>query len=461
MSRITFVLRDASFFRFAEGIIQSLLERGHKVTLISRERPASFCLSSESKKIVSEINAQTDSNGAAGTLSFQPLTVDQRRRTAWLTVARQLRSYAYRISGKYQWADSERKRWLTFLPYNIQRVFHWGGQKRVEALLNLRITQAALAGADALFRPPSDIVLQLRDLNPDVVVATPVVYPSYSAEVDYLRAALMLGRPTAALVASWDHLTVRGVFPVIPDAVLVWSEAQIDEAVHIHRLPKDRITAVGAPVFDYWFSRDYCEPREVFCRRVGLSPARPYVVYAVSSPIVGDESSIAIRLASELASRAAEMGIQVLVRPHPNHRQGLKRMTESDLLVWPTRGVFAVEADQKRDYYNTLYHAAALVGLNTSVFLEAMILDKPCVSIAAQVNARAPTAHYQHLVKADCCDFVADETAAAAAIIDLLRGHDTKCELRRRFVKNFIRPRGLKQSAAEVAAQVIEKLCPA
>lgn len=460
MSCIAFVLRDSSFFRFAEGIIYSLLERGHKVTLISGERPAKLSFSLDIQNIVSQINAQTVNNGGAGNLNFLPLIVDQRRRTAWLTVVRLLRSYAYRVSGKYQWAESERNRSLTFLPYNIQRVFHWGGRSRVEALLSLRMVLAALAGAERFFRPQPEIILQLRALNPDVVIATPVVYPSYSGEVDYLKAAVMLGCPAAALVASWDHLTVRGIFPVVPDAVLVWSEAQIDEAVHIHGLPRDRIAVVGAPVFDHWFSRAYCEPREVFCRRAGLDPARPYVVYAVSSPIVGDESAIAIRLTSELAARAAEMGIQVLVRPHPNHRQGLKRMTESGLLVWPTLGVFPVEADQKRDYFNTLYHAAAVIGLNTSVFLEAMILDKPCVSIATQADARAPTAHYQHLVKADCCDFVADETAAAA-IIDLLRGHDTKCEPRRRFVKNFIRPCGLNQPAAEAAARVIEKLCPA
>jgi hypothetical protein len=88
-----------------------------------------------------------------------------------------------------------------------------------------------------------------------------------------------------------------------------------------------------------------------------------------------------------------------------------------------------------------------------------MILDKPCVSIAPQVAVRAPLKHYEYLINADCCEFVADEAAAAAAVIDLLRGRDTKRESRRRLIKTFIRPCGLNQTAAQAAVEVIETLC--
>lgn len=459
MSRVAFVLREPTFFRFVEGIIRSLLERGHRVALISPQTSSLKNFSFDIRDSVALINAQTASNGTAGNLMFLPLTVDQRRRAAWVTVARHLRSYAYRVSGKYQWVESQRERWVTFLPYNIQRVFHWGGRKRIEAFLDLKIVRAALARAETLSRPQPAVVFQLRELDPDVVIATPVVYPSYSGEVDYLKAASTLGVPSCVLVASWDHLTVRGVFPMIPDAVLVWSEAQVDEAINVHGVPKDRIATVGAPVFDQWFSLGYREPREVFCQRAGLNPARPYVVYAVSSPVFGNESAIAVRLASELTARAGDTGIQLLVRPHPLRGVGLNQMNESGLHVWPSVGAFPMEAEQKQHYFNTLYHAAAVIGLNTTVFLEAMILDKPCVSIASQVAARAPLAHYEHLVDADCCELVADEAAAAAAVIDLLRGRDAKHEARHRFVKNFIRPRSLDQPAAQAAVEAIEALC--
>jgi hypothetical protein len=203
----------------------------------------------------------------------------------------------------------------------------------------------------------------------------------------------------------------------------------------------------------------YREPREFFCERAGLNPSQPYVVYAVSSPIVGDESGIVVRLASEITARARNLGIQVLVRPHPNQEDRLDGMDRPGLRVWPPVGVFPMKPDQKRDYFNTLYHAAAVVGLNTSVFLEAMILDKPCISIASQVAVRAPYKHYEHLLNAGCCEFVADEAAAAAAVVKLLRGGDTKREARRHLIKTFIRPRGLDQPAALAAAEVIEALC--
>jgi hypothetical protein len=458
MSLIAFVLRDSNFFRFADGIICSLLEHGHTVILISGERPSRHS-SFDIKQNLELINTQLGSYRTAGKLKFVPLTIDQGRRAAWLNVVRLLRSYSYRISGKYQWVESQRERWVTFLPSSIQRVFHWVGRKRVEAILKLSIVRAALARAELLLSPPKAVVLQLRNLDPDVVIATPLLYPMYSGEVDYLKAARVLGRPTCVLVASWDHLTVRGVFPMIPDMALVWNERQVDEAADIHGLPKEKIAAVGAPVFDDWFSLRYWEPREVFCQRAGLDPARPFIVYAVSAPIVGDECDVAVRLVSELTARAGDVSVQVLVRPHPLHTQGLDRMKRAGLHVWPPDGVFPFKADQKRDYFNTLYHAAAVVGLNTSVFLEAMILDKPCVSIASQVAARAPLAHYEHLVKAACCEFVSDEIAAAITVIDLVRGRDTRRDARCRFIKNFIRPHGLNRPAAQVAVRVIETLC--
>jgi hypothetical protein len=458
MAKIIFVLRNPTFFRFVEAIIRSLLEHNHNVTLISpqtsRLKDSSFDISNSAMMI----DAKAAHNGPAENLMFVPLT-DRRRRTTWVSVTRTLRTYACRVSGEDPWSDPQREWCVTLLPYFIQRVFNRAGRDRVEALLKLRIVRAVLARGELLLRPQRAVVLQLRDLNPDLVIVTPAIYPFYSAEVDYLKATRRLGRRSCVLVASWDNLTTTGMFPMVPDAVLVWNEAQVEEAVHIHGLPRDIIAVVGAPVFDQWFSLGYREPREDFCQRAGLNPAQPYVVYAVSSPIVGNESAIAVRLAGELTARAGDLGIQVLVRPHPNLRRGLDRLTESGLYVWPPVGVFPLTTDQKRDYFNTLYHAAAVVGLNTSVFLEAMILDKPCVSIATEVAARAPFKHYEHLVNADCCEFVADEAAAAAAVIDLLRGRDTRCEARRRFIEAFIRPRGLNEPAASAAVDVIEALC--
>jgi len=457
MSRITFVLRNPSFFRFVEGVIRCLLERGHTLTLISPRKSSSQDSPFDIEEKVRLINEHMGGKAKAANLLFLPLLRDQRKMTAWLTVARLLRSYAYRMSGEYQWSDYQRERWITFLPSHIQRVIHWVGRNRVEALLRLRIARAALARAERFAQPRSDVVFQLRELNPDVVIATPVIYPFYSGEVDYLKAARILGRATSVLVGSWDHLTARGVFPLVPELILVWSEAQIEEAIHIHGLSKEKVVAVGAPVFDEWFSHQYRLSREVFCERAGLDPAQPYIVYAGSSPVVGDESAIMTRLARELC--ASDLRAKVLVRPHPNQRQSLARLNSPELHVWPPVGSFPLTTDQKQDYYNTLYHSAAVVGLNTTVFLEAMILDKPCISIAPQVAARAPFKHYEHLVNSDCCEFVADEAAAAAMVMNVLRDRDTKREARRRFIKKFIRPGGLDQTSAEVAVKAIESLC--
>src|SRR5262249_51934897 len=61
--------------------------------------------------------------------------------------------------------------------------------------------------------------------DPDIVLVTPLVALG-SPQVEYVRSARRLGIPCAQCVASWDHLTTKGLVHELPDAVLVWNDAQ-------------------------------------------------------------------------------------------------------------------------------------------------------------------------------------------------------------------------------------------
>src|SRR5207248_10861148 len=102
-------------------------------------------------------------------------------------------------------------------------------------------------------------------------------------QTDTVKAARKLGIPVALAVASWDHLTTKGLVKAPPDRAFVWNEFQVREAVDLHGLPADRVVVTGAQLFDPWFDRRPSMTREEFLARVGLDPAAPYVLYVGSS----------------------------------------------------------------------------------------------------------------------------------------------------------------------------------
>jgi hypothetical protein len=112
----------------------------------------------------------------------------------------------------------------------------------------------------------------------------------------------------------------------------------------------------------------------------------------------------------------------------------------------------------KQDYYNTIFHAVAAVGLNTSAFLEAAIVGRPCITIMSERYAEKQTriAHFQHLLAADFLEVGHGFSEAVGIVAGILKGKDAKASQRRRFVNDFIRPWGIDKPAFELTAKAIE-----
>ena len=121
--------------------------------------------------------------------------------------------------------------------------------------------------------------------------------------------------------------------------------------------------------------------REAFCGGVGLPADRPFLLYVCSALFGGSPSEAAfviewIRSVRASASpRLATAGI--LVRPHPARSadwDGRDLSGLADVAVW---GANPVDAQSQADYFDSLHHSAAVVGLNTSAFIEAAIAGRP------------------------------------------------------------------------------------
>ena len=109
-------------------------------------------------------------------------------------------------------------------------------------------------------------------------------------------------------------------------------------------------------------------------------------------------------------------------------------------------------ATPRADFFESLAHSSAVVGINTSALLEAAILGKPVlVPLVPQfAGTQQGTLRFRYLLHenggflhvAPNLDDHADQLAAA-----LEQGDDQAAQTRR-FVESFLRPRGLDRPAA-------------
>jgi hypothetical protein len=304
----------------------------------------------------------------------------------------------------------------------------------------------------------------LDKLQPDAMVVTPLV-DFNSTQTDHVKGARARGMPVALAVASWDNLTNKGLITVQPDRVLVWNEAQVEEAATLHATPRRRSRVTGAALFDEWFDATPSGSRRDFCARVGLDPSRPYLLYLCSSGFIApDEVANVDRwIAALRAAQPRELrDCGVLIRPHPGTTAP---WVDADLshhpnaVVWPRGGAFPLFDDAKQDYFDSLYHAAAVAGINTSGMIEAGIVGRRSFTIAepAFAGTQEGTLHFHHLTRGGFLSVAASLDEHHRQLAAELERPSTR-ESFAPFLRSFVRPYGLEVPATPRLADEIEAL---
>ena len=385
----------------------------------------------------------------------------------WLGLARVLRfttDYVRYLTPEYTDATALRDRAGLRIPKPLRMFFR----------LPIFRTRVGVSAAAALLRSieralPVD--RWIRDIvasqNPDVVLITPLVDLG-SDQVEYAKAARALGIRSGLCVHSWDNLTNKGLIRVLPDRVFVWNEAQKREAVSMHRVKPEHVGVTGAPVYDQWFERRPSTTRQEFCSKTGLSPDKPFFLYLCSSQFIApDEAEFvadwirAVRSAPD--PRVREAGI--LIRPHPENLQPWQRFNFEEfqgVALWPRGGANPIDAASKNDYFDSMYHAVAAVGVNTSAQIEAGIVGRPVYSVrvAKYAGTQEGTLHFHYLLKEGggllhMADTLEEHAQALTAALD--RTEEDVRRLRA-FVEAFVRPNGIDVPATPVLADAVEEL---
>jgi len=304
----------------------------------------------------------------------------------------------------------------------------------------------------------------MRAHDPDLVLVTPLVEPG-SPQSEYLRSARALGIRTGLCVYSWDNLTNKGLIHDPLDLVTVWNEPMKREATALHRVPADRVVVTGAAPYDHWFAWKPRLSRDAFCDRVGLAADRPYLLYLCSSKFIApNEREFVRRWVQEIRSGSEALRqVSVLVRPHPQNIEQWERADLSDLVhvaVWPPVGANPVDEESRADYYDSIHHSRAVVGVNTSALIESAIVGRGVYTVLAPEfrETQEGTLHFRHLRDGDegLLHVAADVPEHIHQLEAAVRGVDDAAVRGRRFVDAFIRPYGTSEAAAPRLVAALE-----
>jgi hypothetical protein len=247
--------------------------------------------------------------------------------------------------------------------------------------------------------------------------------------------------------------------------VVVWNEHQRREAAQLHGIDPSSVIVTGAQAYDHWFAMQPATSRDAFCGLTGLPAKRPILLYLCSSPFIAPHEVDfvrrwigAIRASASPALRSAG----ILVRPHPQNAAqwaGVDLSSFGDAVVWPRGGANPIQLSARAEYFDSMYHSHAVVGINTSALIESGIVGRLVYSIRAEefAGTQEGTLHFQHLKTLGLLR-LADSLEEHAA--QLARSFDSVARDReqiRGFVESFVRPRGLDQAATPLVVAAIEE----
>ena len=455
--KVLFIGRHFTYFRNYESVIDALARRGHEVHLAAEK---------EEELGGREMVERLAAAHPGISIGWVPEREDR-----WASVTARLRmtiDYLRYLDAAYDAMPKLRARARERAP----RLGLWlAAAGSAGGSAGRRALSAVLRACERATPRSARIDAYLRDQNPDVVLFTPLIGLVASPQLDHLESAKALGYPTALCVWSWDHLSSKAIVRNVPDRVVVWNDTQRDEAVQLHGVAPGRVVVTGAQCFDQWFDRRPSAGRAEFCRKVGLATERPFVLYVCSALFRGGtatEAQFVQRWVRALRSSGHEplASTPILVRPHPARMKewaDVNVTAERDVALW---GRNPLDADSRADYFDSLHHSAAIVGLNTSAFLEGAIAGRPIFTtlLAEHHENQEGTIHFHYLLNVAGGLLHATRTLGAhveqlnAALQNAALSGSTDSPRSRRFVEAFIRPRGIDVPATPLLVDAVESL---
>lgn len=323
----------------------------------------------------------------------------------------------------------------------------------------------------AFFMPKHRYADVFLKYAPSLVFATDIFNPM---DAIFMHEAKMRGIGTVGMVRSWDNLTGKGGFRVVPETLVVQNEIIKQEAMTLHFIPERKIRAVGIPHYD---TRDAPLSREEFLRKIGIPADGKYILYAPVGDRFFTENTFDREMVMLLRTMLPE-GFFLVVRPPPGDPADMEGVPADPRIIidepgtrfpWAGERKIDTELSPEDDRWltATIAHAELLVSGVTTLMLDAARADKPIVVVGFDAKTPLPYAQsvcrhleFNHFepVRAQGGVRVVHNETELASVINEYRTHPEhdRAARRRMFLEQCFRDDG--KSSGRLLQVILEKI---
>jgi hypothetical protein len=237
-----------------------------------------------------------------------------------------------------------------------------------------------------------DAIELLEKYNIQLIVST---YPVAYSEAELLYAAELLKKKSVIHLLSWDNISCKGRFPALAENYIAWGPIMKAEFIQYYNIPEDHIYQCGVPHFDLHYQIKTNPNPFPYLKQLGLNSSKPYLFFGMSSPrFAPAEIDIVEWLARKIEENEFGENMQMIIRPHPQNMQGsmadaswlprLERLKSSRIgvdypelaksnLAWSM-----AESDMDR-LSNLLAGSILCLNSGSTLSIDALQVDKPVI----------------------------------------------------------------------------------
>ena len=236
---------------------------------------------------------------------------------------------------------------------------------------------------------PNDYFVELfKELKPDLVFNCSHIHGE-AGELP-LKIAKRMGIPTAGFVFSWDNLTSRSRIFVPYDHFLVWHHFMKKQLLGIYRdIRPEQISITGTPQFDFHFKPQYLLSREELCRRIGIDPQRPFILYTTGVDQHFPDEHRTVQLVIDLLNKIKvgpkpQLVVRTYVKGTSAEMKAIAAKKLPDVVfppvMWEEKW-FTPMYEDLEIYSSLVRHCAMNINAASTVTLEAFLFNKPVINL--------------------------------------------------------------------------------
>ena len=305
-----------------------------------------------------------------------------------------------------------------------------------------------------------NILKILKNYQPDYVVITPLIFDIFLKQNEIIKACKKLKISSTFVIRSWDNLSNKSTMNIFPNNIITWNSFQREELQNLHENNFSKTHEIGASLYEYLYQynqqKQKTEINSLFEDKNMTN--ENLVVYLGSSPqIVEDDLSYFCDLVAKLKFQNFFKKYKLLYRPHPliknlnkyNYSNEIRQLiNENKLIIFPDSENFKEHILDKQLLCDTIRNSRALLGVNTSVMIEANFFNKvtiipPEMKLTSDNGLFNDTYHSKYLTSKELggTSIQSKNIQNLIELIDSLGNEDNKLHyqiLCKNFTKNFL-----------------------